>query len=76
MPYVMVDIESDGPIPPLTRAVSTSPQIRQEIQHALEVCDNVLDDDFSHSLNFLQSIFSFEEETGQGLFIPDMPWEL
>jgi very-short-patch-repair endonuclease len=65
-----------GPIPPLTRAVSTSPQVRQDVQHALEVCDNALGDDFSHSLNFLQSVFWFEEETGHGLSIPNMPLEL
>lgn len=65
-----------GPIPALTRAVSTSPQIRQEVQRVLEVCDNALGDEFTHSLNFLESVFSFEEEAGHGLTIPNMPLEL
>jgi len=62
-----------GPISPLTQAVSTSSQIRQEVQHCLEVCDNTLGKNFSNSMTFLQSVFSFQEDTGHGLSIPSMP---
>ncbi len=65
-----------GTLTPLTHAVATSPNTRQEVANAIDTCQKVLAGDFSESLKFLRSVFSFQSETGQGLTIPHMPLEL
>ncbi len=69
----LLELATSKDLTPLTKAVATSANSRQEVANAFDTCQKTLTGDFSGSLKFLRSVFSFQAETGHGLAIPNMP---